>query len=95
MNDKVGNGLADNAIDLNSFVPVYGYHNLIPFWMYQDLVETCQGNYINDPNAACEALLEQAGNSISDLDPYGTMITTRITSYRYLRTSVSRIWSLL
>jgi serine carboxypeptidase-like clade 2 len=65
----VGNGLTDNKIDLNSFMPVYAYHNLIPMTLYQKILQICKGNYI-EPSDSCQALLNKAYENLDHLDPY-------------------------
>ena len=55
----VGNGLTDNQIDLNSFMDVYGYHNLIPYSFYQNIVSVCDGNYLTTTNPECNNIVNQ------------------------------------
>jgi hypothetical protein len=67
----VGNGLTVVDIDLNTPMPTFAYHGLVPWYLWQQIQTVCQGNYISNDDPNCNELLNKAQDSMGDIDPYG------------------------
>lgn len=66
----VGNGLTNSDFDLNSRIPFAYGMGLIPKELYDNLKDTCNGDYQNQKNSDCLSNLEAYRQAIDGLNYY-------------------------
>jgi len=81
----VGNGLTVLDIDLNSPIPVFVFHGMIPWYLWQQIEAACQGNYIDNDSPTCNDLLDKADDGIGNIDPYDIYAPVCTQSKGFLR----------
>lgn len=64
----VGNGVTDNWIDGNSYLPFIFSHAFVSEKQYETAKESCYNNFVNFNSAACNASLQAALANVNDIN---------------------------
>lgn len=64
----VGNGVTDNWIDGNSYLPFIFSHAFVSEKQYETAKEACYNNFVNFNSAACNTSLQAALANVNDIN---------------------------
>ncbi|KAK6788303.1 hypothetical protein RDI58_016828 [Solanum bulbocastanum] len=66
----VGNGVTDDIIDSNAFVPFQHGMGLISDKIFEEANAACQGNFYNETSQHCKDMIGKINRNVDDLNTY-------------------------